>query len=104
VKVWSRRATDFIYRFPAIAEAVRALGADQPLIDGEAVVLRNDGRTDFGALMTKRGGRRLQRLVAGASGIPFSEALAAEGVQRLRPAQSEVRASKGRRTLILPKS
>ena len=29
--MWSRRATDFIYRFPAIAEAVRALGADQPL-------------------------------------------------------------------------
>jgi ATP-dependent DNA ligase len=26
------------------------------LIDGEAVVLRDDGRSDFGAVMTKRGG------------------------------------------------
>ena len=29
---------------------------DQALIDGEAVVLRNDGRSDFVALLTKRGG------------------------------------------------
>jgi ATP-dependent DNA ligase len=29
---------------------------DRALIDGEAVVLRIDGRSDFGALMTKRGG------------------------------------------------
>jgi bifunctional non-homologous end joining protein LigD len=69
-------------------------------------VLRKDGRSDFGALLTKRGGaeatlvafdlvrfngddlrlkpleaRReaLQRLVAGVGGILFSEALAAEG-------------------------
>ena len=41
-----------------IAEAVRDLNVDRALIDGEAVVLRDDGRSDFGALMTKRGGRR----------------------------------------------
>jgi hypothetical protein len=35
---------------------VRGLSVDEALIDGEAVVLRDDGRTDFGALMTKRGG------------------------------------------------
>jgi transposase len=28
---------------------------DRALIDGEAVVLRDDGRSDFGVLMTKRG-------------------------------------------------
>jgi bifunctional non-homologous end joining protein LigD len=76
------------------------------LIDGEAVVLRKDGRSDFGALLIKRGGARatlmafdlvrlagddqrlrplevrreaLQRLVAGVNGILFSEALAADG-------------------------
>ena len=85
---------------------MRGLPADQALIDGEAVVLRKDGRSDFGALLTKRGGaeatlmafdlvrldgddlrlkpleaRReaLRRLVAGVNGILFSEALASEG-------------------------
>jgi hypothetical protein len=37
---------------------VRGLSVDEALIDGEAVVLRDDGRTDFGVLMTKRGGAR----------------------------------------------
>jgi ATP-dependent DNA ligase len=56
VCVWSRRGADFTHRFPAIAEAVRSLDADQALIDGEAVVQRIDGRSDFRALMTNRGG------------------------------------------------
>jgi bifunctional non-homologous end joining protein LigD len=100
------RGADFTDRFAAIAEAVRGLDADRVLVDGEAVVLREDGRSEFGALMTKRGGfeasliafdllrldgedwreqpierRReaLERLVASAGGIVFNEALAAEG-------------------------
>jgi hypothetical protein len=56
VKVWSRRGADFTYRFPTIAEAVRGLSVDGALIDGEAVVRQVDGRNDFDALMTKRGG------------------------------------------------
>jgi ATP-dependent DNA ligase len=39
VRVWSRHGADFTYRFPAIAEAVRGLSADEALIDGEAVVV-----------------------------------------------------------------
>ena len=104
--MWSRRGADFTYRFPTIAEAVRGLNVDRALIDGEAVVLRKDGRSDFGALLTKRGGAQamlmafdlvrlegddqrlrplevrreaLQQLVAGVNGILFSEALAADG-------------------------
>jgi bifunctional non-homologous end joining protein LigD len=53
---WSRRGADFTYRFPAIAEAARGFPADEARIDGEAVVLRIGGRSDFGALLTKRGG------------------------------------------------
>src|SRR5215467_7812893 len=53
VQIWSRRGANFTYRFPAIAEAVRALPVDKALIDGEAVVLRKDGRSDFTALLTK---------------------------------------------------
>ena len=105
-KVWSRRGADFTDRFPAIAEAVGGLSVGRALIDGEAVVLRDDGRSDFHAPMTKRGGaeasliafdllrvegvdlrlrpleaRRetLMWLVDGVDRILFSEALAAEG-------------------------
>jgi ATP-dependent DNA ligase len=38
------------------SEAVRDLAADEALIEGEAVALRDDGRSDFQALLTKRGG------------------------------------------------
>jgi bifunctional non-homologous end joining protein LigD len=55
VKVWSRRAADFTGRFQRIAEAVRGLNVDQAMIDGEAVVFQDDGRSDFHALLTKRG-------------------------------------------------
>ena len=56
VQIWSRRGANFTDRFPAIAEAVRGLKSEDALIDGEAVVLRDEGRSDFRALMTKRGG------------------------------------------------
>ena len=49
MRIWSRRGADFTYRFPTIAEGVRGLNVDRALIDGEAVVLRKDGRSDFGA-------------------------------------------------------
>jgi bifunctional non-homologous end joining protein LigD len=55
VQVWSRRGADFTDRFSRIAEAVRGLPPDEALIDGEAVVFQDDGRSDFYALLTKRG-------------------------------------------------
>jgi bifunctional non-homologous end joining protein LigD len=106
VKLWTRHGTDFTDRFPRIAEAVRGLAAERALIDGEAVVFRPDGRSDFEALVTKRGGERaayvafdlltldgedrrlrpleerrsaLSRLVANVDGILFSETIEAEG-------------------------
>jgi bifunctional non-homologous end joining protein LigD len=107
VDVWSRRGALFNDRFPRIAEAVGALPVDNALIDGEAVVFLPDGHSDFAALLTKAGGERasfvafdllgldegedlrqrpleerrdaLSRLVAGADGIRFSEAINAEG-------------------------
>jgi hypothetical protein len=56
-KVWSRCGADFTDRFPAIAEAVGGLSVGRALIDGEAVALMDDGRSDFHALLTKRGER-----------------------------------------------
>jgi bifunctional non-homologous end joining protein LigD len=46
VKVWSRRVADFTDRFSRIAEAVRGLSVDEAMIDGEAVVFQDDGRSD----------------------------------------------------------
>ena len=106
VEVWSRRGALFNDRFPRIAEAVGALPVDNALIDGEAVVFLPDGHSDFVALLTKEGGERaslvafdlldlegddyrdrpleerreaLARLVHGAAGVQFSEALSADG-------------------------
>jgi bifunctional non-homologous end joining protein LigD len=103
VKLWSRRGTDFTDKLTRTAESVRGLPAERALVDGEAVVFRADGLSDFEALLTKRGGeiasyvafdlltlegedlrlrpleeRRaaLSQLVADANGILFSEAIA----------------------------
>jgi bifunctional non-homologous end joining protein LigD len=56
VSLWTRYGADFTDRLPRIAEAIGNLPADGALIDGEAVVFRADGRSDFGALRTKAGG------------------------------------------------
>jgi bifunctional non-homologous end joining protein LigD len=93
--------------FSARGEAVRGLNVEA-LIDGEEVVLRDDGRSDFHALLTKCGGAEaslvafdvlrvegvdlrlhpleaqretLVQLVDGVDRILFSEALAAEGAR-----------------------
>ena len=41
-----------------VAEAVRSLPMESALLDGEAVVLRPDGHSDFEAIRTKRGAAR----------------------------------------------
>jgi ATP-dependent DNA ligase len=58
VTLWTRRAADYTDKLLAIAQAARSLRADEALIDGEAVVFHPDGRSDFRALLTKRGGAR----------------------------------------------
>jgi bifunctional non-homologous end joining protein LigD len=106
VTLRSRYGTDFTDKMPRIVEAVRALPADNALIDGEAVVFRPDGHSDFAALRTRAGGEQaslvafdllnleaddlrqrpleerreaLSRLVAGVDGVRFSAALTTEG-------------------------
>jgi bifunctional non-homologous end joining protein LigD len=106
VTLWSRRGTDLTDRMPQIAKAIRGLPADEALIDGEAVIFRSDGMSDFEALLTRRGGERallvafdllrldgrdirenriedrrtaLKRLAAGADGVLFSESIEGEG-------------------------
>ncbi len=43
----TRRGKDWSSRFPAVREAVAALPAGRALLDGEVVVFRPDGKTDF---------------------------------------------------------
>src|SRR5262245_25717524 len=50
VRVFSRRGLDWTDRVPTIVEAMHALRARSAVIDGEAVVARDDGVTDFDAL------------------------------------------------------
>ncbi len=48
--VLTRSGADWTDRFPVIARAVEALPVSSALIDGEAVVLDSEGRSDFGLL------------------------------------------------------
>jgi bifunctional non-homologous end joining protein LigD len=106
VTLWSRYATDYSDTFLRIAEAVRSLPVDNAMLDGEAVVFRPDGHSDFAALKTNRGAAeasfvafdllqfqgedwrsiplevrraQLESVVAGVDGIKFSEAIEGDG-------------------------
>jgi bifunctional non-homologous end joining protein LigD len=50
VTLMSRNGKDWTESFPPIAAAARELGARRILLDGEAAVVRPDGRTSFNAL------------------------------------------------------
>jgi bifunctional non-homologous end joining protein LigD len=57
VRIITRGGHDWTHRFPAIAEAAKNLGVATAILDGEAVVLNSEGRSDFGALQRSLGGR-----------------------------------------------
>ncbi len=48
--LFTRRGHDWTERFPSIATALEAAGLDDLVVDGEVVVLRRDGTSDFQAL------------------------------------------------------
>ncbi len=57
VRIITRGGHDWTHRFPAIAAAAKELGVGTAILDGEAVVLNAQGRSDFGALQRSLGGR-----------------------------------------------
>lgn len=63
VRLMTRRGQDWTARFPAIARAVRALPLEQAILDGELVILRPDGRSDFQAMQNALRGESGARLV-----------------------------------------
>jgi bifunctional non-homologous end joining protein LigD len=56
--VLTRSGADWTARFPLIARAVEALPVSSALLDGEAVVLDKEGRSDFGRLQEALAGGR----------------------------------------------
>ena len=56
VRCFTRNGHDWADRFPAIVDAALRLKAQSFLIDGETVVVRDDGTPDFHALRTRRSG------------------------------------------------
>ena len=48
--LYTRRGLDWTHRFPTIAAALEKLGGGNVIVDGEIVVLRPDGTSDFQAL------------------------------------------------------
>ena len=56
VRCFTRNGHDWADRFPAIVEATSRIQASSFLIDGEAVIARDDGTPDFHALRSKRRG------------------------------------------------
>jgi len=57
VRILTRGGHDWTHRFPAIAAEAGQLGAATAILDGEAVVLDDQGRSDFGKLQQSLGGR-----------------------------------------------
>ena len=57
VKILTRGGHDWTHRFPAIAKAALELGPATMILDGEAVVLDDQGRSDFTSLVRSLGGR-----------------------------------------------
>jgi bifunctional non-homologous end joining protein LigD len=55
IRILTRGGHDWTHRFPAIEQAARALGPATMIIDGEAVVLDEEGRPDFGLLQQSLG-------------------------------------------------
>lgn len=57
VRIITRGGHDGTHRFPAIAAAAKGLDVHTTILDGEAVVLEDNWRSDFGALQRSLGGR-----------------------------------------------
>nr|AOO88639.1 ATP-dependent DNA ligase [Rhizobium leguminosarum bv. trifolii] len=57
VRILTRGGHDWTHRFPAIEQAAKQLPVATAILDGEAVVLDQQGRSDFGLLQQSLGGR-----------------------------------------------
>ncbi|MGO7903669.1 non-homologous end-joining DNA ligase [Rhizobium leguminosarum] len=57
IRILTRGGHDWTHRFPAIQQAALWLPVGTAILDGEAVILDEQGRSDFGLLQQSLGGR-----------------------------------------------
>ncbi|TBC42738.1 non-homologous end-joining DNA ligase [Rhizobium ruizarguesonis] len=62
VRILTRGGHDWTDRFPAIVAQAKRLSVSTAILDGEAVVFDEDGRSDFGRLQQSLGGRGGKRM------------------------------------------
>lgn len=71
VRILTRGGHNWTHRFPAIEDAAKKLNVGTAILDGEAVVLDDQGRSDFGALQRSLGGRGGKKVSAEAIFFAF---------------------------------
>lgn len=89
VRIITRGGHDWTHRFPAIAAAAVGLGAGMAILDGEAVVLDEQGRSDYPTLLRVLGGRGGKRIAPEAMFYAF-DLLYLDGLD-LRPSTLDER-------------
>ncbi|MBY3564149.1 non-homologous end-joining DNA ligase [Rhizobium laguerreae] len=71
IRILTRSGLDWTHRFPAIKQAAMWLPVGTAILDGEAVVLDEKGRSDFGLLQQSLGGRGGKKLSSDAIFMAF---------------------------------
>lgn len=73
IHLFTRNGKDWTKKFPGIADALAQLPVRQAILDGELVVLRPDGISDFQALQTVLKGEASDPLVYYVFDLPYCE-------------------------------
>jgi bifunctional non-homologous end joining protein LigD len=63
VRLLTRTGLDWTYRYPAMADALRALPVEEAYLDGELCALSDDGLTSFSAMQAATDARTTESLV-----------------------------------------
>ncbi|MGO7568728.1 non-homologous end-joining DNA ligase [Rhizobium ruizarguesonis] len=71
IRILTRGGYDWTHRFPAIQQAALWLPVGTAILDGEAVVLDEQGRSDFGLLQQSLGGRGGKKISSDAIFMAF---------------------------------
>src|SRR5215213_3794490 len=71
IRILTRGGHDWTHRFPAIKQAALWLPVGTAILDGEAVVLDEQGRSDFGLLQQSLGGRGGKKMSSDAIFMAF---------------------------------
>jgi bifunctional non-homologous end joining protein LigD len=71
IRLLSRNGKEWTYRFPSIVESLKTLSTTPFVLDGEVVVMAEDGTTDFQALQNALKGKPGGRMVYYAFDLPF---------------------------------